>query len=231
MYKFFKLERDNNNYHIFKKKAFDGRRKFKDDHIRAAFKYAAGVADGDKEAFIKAFQGKMSTYGCYDYLSEEGIGVNLAQVADTPHAYACQAQGKHLGVLSTIYYGNLLLLETKDWNKKGQYVPNLVLGHDPYDYLVLVRLKPSLDNILRKNPSYFEGDIHDLLDKLLEEQWAYDFLGYVSREDLKYIIKEKLILPRHGMLNGKTKMDTDYYYVQGNNMRPMEALLRALKDQ
>ena len=63
---------------------------------------------------------------------------------------------------------------------------------------------------------------------ITEEKWTYDFLGYVTIEDLKYIIKEKFVLPKNSMLNGKTKMDADTYYIQGNNMRDIEALFRAL---
>ena len=33
-----------------------------------------------------------------------------------------------------------MLLETKDWNEKGEYVPNKENGIASYDYLVLLRV-------------------------------------------------------------------------------------------
>jgi hypothetical protein len=45
-----------------------------------------------------------------------------------------------ISIKATKHFGQLLLLETKDWNNNGQYIPNLSLEkQSQYDYFILVR--------------------------------------------------------------------------------------------
>ena len=51
--------------------------------------------------------------------------------------------GIDISVKSTKHYGNLLLLETGDWDCNGTYLPN----NKNYDYHFLLRIKPDLESI------------------------------------------------------------------------------------
>lgn len=42
----------------------------------------------------------------------------------------------------------ILLLETKDWDRNGQYIPNVKINKSHYDYIVLVRIAEDGTNIM-----------------------------------------------------------------------------------
>lgn len=50
-----------------------------------------------------------------------------------------------------------------------------------------------------------------------------------TKDDLKFLIKNKYILPQKAMLNGKTPMDADNYYVQAGCLRPMDTMAKLLE--
>jgi hypothetical protein len=85
--------------------------------------------------------------------------------------------GKEIAVKSTKHYGQLLLLETKDWDCSGHYVPNIGNSVSSYDYILLIRLKPSCEDILKKHRLLYSDSIDcDELFKLVSGQaWSYDF--------------------------------------------------------
>jgi len=246
MSKFFKLKRDNNNYNIFSKKPFTKCYSINKDIVSDSFEFAYNMTFGKSEGhrsdvsmiqnqgeiFANAFHGKLSEVAFYEMASSHSIKLSEPDVEannlETYDSYDFMINNKKIAIMSTKYYGNLLLLETKDWNKNGEYVPNISSGTSLYDYFVLVRLKPSTDNILRKKKFFLTDEFEkaDLRNLIMDENWEYDFLGYVTIEDLKYIINQKFVLPKNSMLNGKTKMDADNYYIQGNNMRNIEELFR-----
>ncbi len=246
MSRFFKLKRDNNSYNIFSKKPFTDEYKLNTNYVSESFEFAYNMSfgkvgdhrTGDQliqnqgEIFVNAFQGKLSEFAFYEMASSHSIKLSEPDVEThnlgNTDSYDFMINNKKIAIMSTKYYGNLLLLETKDWNNNGEYIPNISSGTSLYDYFVLIRLKPSTDNILRKKKFLLANkfDKTDLKNILMDENWEYDFLGYVTIEDLKYIINQKFILPKNSMLNGKTQMDTENYYIQGNNMRHIEALFR-----
>lgn len=248
MARMFKLKRENDSYHIFSKKPFSSGSEIDTKHVSDSFEFAYNMSfnnekdsRGDNrstqkqgEVFFNAFQGKLSEYAFYEMASPRASSISEPDqtrsnfgIAPT---YDFRLNDKKIAIMSTIYYGNLLLLELNEWNRDGEFIPNISSGTAHYDFFALIRLKPSLDNILRKKSFLLtdEFDKEDLKKIIMEEKWEYDFLGYVSLWDLKYIIKEKFILPKNSLLNGKTKMDADYYYIQGNNMRNLEELFREL---
>ncbi len=52
------------------------------------------------------------------------------------------ANGKKINVKSGAFFSNLLLLETKDWNENGEYIPNANSdATNIYDYFVFVQNK------------------------------------------------------------------------------------------
>jgi len=54
---------------------------------------------------------------------------------------------------------------------------------------------------------------------LVSIDWYYDIPGYCTLLTLKYIINEGYILPQNALLNGKTKMDAENYYIQSGSLR------------
>ena len=65
---------------------------------------------------------------------------------------------------STKSYGDLLLLETKDWNDDGEYIPNKDKGNFRYDYTILVRFSPDGEAIMKNKNGCRE---------LLFSNWKY----------------------------------------------------------
>ena len=130
---------------------------------------------------------------------------------------------KEIAIKSTKHFGQLLLLETKDWDNKGRYIPNKSQKGESFDFIVLVRIKPSFEEILKKERLLFSNHIdRDLLHTLAtRDLWEYNYVGYITHTDLLEIIKRKHIVPKNGLLNGSTPMDTENYYVQAADMRDM----------
>lgn len=116
-----------------------------------------------------------------------------------------------------------MLLETKDWNELGEYIPNIGTPNSFYDFIVLVRIKPNCEDIMKANRLLYTDNIDKcFLENLIKQQkWSYDYVGYITNNDLKQIINEGYIIPQGALLNGKTPMDAENYYVQAGDMRKL----------
>ena len=55
-----------------------------------------------------------------------------------------------------------------------------------------------------------------------DKEWCYDVVGFVTLQELQYVIQNKFILPKGAMLNGKTKMDAENYYIQAGDMHDIK---------
>lgn len=62
----------------------------------------------------------------------------------------------------------------------------------------------------------------------MSENWIFDIPGYVTRNDLIYVINHNYLIPRGSMLNGSTRMDASNYYVQTGDMRNLASFLQIL---
>jgi hypothetical protein len=131
--------------------------------------------------------------------------------------------GKEIAVKSTKYFGQLLLLETKDWDRNGNYIPNIDKTVSSYDLLVLIRMKPSCEDILKQNRLLYSDFIKrkDLHCLLIKHAWSYNYVGYMTKNDLIHVICNKYTLPKGALLNGSTLMDAENYYVQAGDMRSL----------
>ena len=105
------------------------------------------------EIFANTFQGKISECAVCNFFHTCGITI----VPDFStyglgewDSVDLSVNGKEISVKSTKHYGQLLLLETKDWNEKGEYIPNIEKGNATYDYFLLVRINPSCEDIMKK---------------------------------------------------------------------------------
>ena len=189
------------------------------------------------EIFADTFQGKLAEYAFYNvfrnmheiYLEKPDIrrmGLNKWDSCDFT------VNGKEIAIKSTKYFGNLLLLETKDWDDKGRYVPNLNNDFCEYDYFVLIRVRPECSSIMKRNKWYYSDrlDFDELWPAITNEIWSANLVGYITREELtETVIKTKQILPKNANLNGTTRMDAENYYVQAGDLNPLSNLIKTLQ--
>ena len=84
------------------------------------------------DIFINAFQGKLAEYAVKEYLKDQGIICTEPDVGvygkGKWDSFDLECQGNYIAIKSTKAKGNLLLLETNDWNENGDYTPNQQAG-------------------------------------------------------------------------------------------------------
>jgi len=190
------------------------------------------------EVFINAFQGKLSEFGIVKFFGKYGIKCSdpdLSQwelgIWDTLDIIA---NNKKINVKSTKFFGNLLLLETKDWNNEGEYIPNIGKGSSHYDFFVLTRIRPNGESIMKRHRILYSDRLPKEMNlrKIIMENgpWEFDIAGFITHEDLVYLINSHFILPQNSYLNGKTRMDAENYYVQSGDMREPTKLIDLLRE-
>ena len=94
-------------------------------------------------------------------------------------------------------------------------------------------MNPYCEDILRRNRLLFSDtvDVEQLYSIVCNNIWEYDIPGFVTLEDLKYVIRNGFILPQSSMLNGRTKMDAENYYIQSGDMRSINEFLGGLQNE
>ncbi|WP_277291522.1 hypothetical protein [Streptococcus orisratti] len=201
----------------------------KQEHIREAFEFSYSMAFVDGfhrnkrsggihnrsayEVFVNTFRGKIAEFVVSDYFTGQGrevsqIDLSVMGVGDWDSADLLVDEIS-ISIKATKHFGQLLLLETKDWNDDGQYIPNL--SHEKqshYDYFILVRTKVDIPD---KNNSLFSKE--KLKKIIFEKQISAEISGVLSNYDfVNQIIKYKYIIYQNDLLNGKISMDADNYY-------------------
>lgn len=249
----YKLRQENNQYFIDNKKNFETDNTFKDETINEVFNFAYEMTFGEGEhrdhrtggtmnrkkgqIFINTFQGKLSELGVYNTFYKNNIEAYKKLSNPDFEVYGLgewddsdiELSNIKISVKSTKFYGNLLLLETKDWNEKGEYIPNLNSDKSSvYDYFVLVRIKPDGEKIMSANRLLYSNSIDkEMLYNLIKSKnWEYDIAGYITNNDLTFLIKNNFILPQRSLLNGKIPMDAENYYIQSGDMRDFSQLVK-----
>ena len=246
-----KLEERPNGRYITNRRKFAPLASFKPSTIEMVFEFAYSMSFGkigehrnhrsgglqQRNAggiFADTFQGKLSEFAFYNTayreIPIEKPGLEVWELGKWDEADFF-ANGYSLNIKSTKAFGNLLLLETKDWNEQAQYLPNIEKGHFDYDYFILVRMKPYCEELLgsRCLLSAGETDKELLRHTLLSEKWEYDIPGWCSRAELVQIIGDKHIIKQGEMLNGKTRIDAANFYVQTGCMHNIKELFPLLK--
>lgn len=241
---FRRLQKHNNAYYIIEKRPFIRRGKLKPETIETVFNFAYEMAFTDKhrntrsggskgrtngEIFANTFQGKIAECAAcnfffrYDESAVPDFATYEKGVWDSVDITVC---GKQIAVKSTKHFGQLLLLETRDWDIYGRYIPNIGASICTYDYLLLVRITPSCEDLLKSERLLYSSHIdRDRLHQICcSQKWEYDYAGYITRDDLMYIIRNRYILPKSSLLNGKTVMDAENYYVQASDLHGIESL-------
>lgn len=250
-----KLKQNQDNFFIENSQPFQNGNDFRDATIDMVFEFAYSMTFGDGEhrdhrtggsmkrkkgqIFINTFQGKLSELAIYNLfkkynktayneLSEPDFDIyGLGEWDDSDIVL----RDLKFSVKSTKFYGNLLLLETKDWNNKAEYIPNINTDKNCiYDYFILVRIKPDGEKIMSANRLLYSNDINkeQLYSLIKSETWEYDVAGYITNDDLKYLITNDYVLPKSSLLNGKIPMDAENYYIQSGDMKNFQQLLVSL---
>ncbi|MBF4506100.1 hypothetical protein IRZ83_05415 [Flavobacterium sp. JLP] len=193
-----------------------------------------GRKNGEK--FCNTFQGKLAEVILYNYFksnaiksSELDFGIYKEGIWDDSDL---TINDKKINVKSAAFQSNLLLLETKDWNTKAQYIPNLNTElTSSYDYFILVRINPDIKRLFRNKRLIFNDSIpkSDIQELIFSSTWTYDIAGYCTTDDLIQTISDNNILPQNSILNQSTKMDAENYYIQCGYMKDIEELIKTLQ--
>lgn len=251
---FCKLTQANNNYEINSKVAFGSRAKAECSvqDIEQAFLFSWNMTFGttgehrsyrsggqlvrnNLQKFCDVFIGKLGEVAFFN-ISKKRPMVNSITEVD----YECYGLGKwdssdfiindqyHIAIKTTKHFGNLLLLEEKDWivkDGKAIYLPNKNSeSKGLYDFLFFSRVKTDIHDLVKQ--IYFSKDLNIselkniFFDGILSKvSVGLEIVGYVANIDLVKMIEEEYILPQNSILNGKTKMDASNYYLQSGFFR------------
>ena len=152
------------------------------------------------------FQGKLAEVAFYEYLQLNKIESNTPDFRTYKKgkwdSFDFIAGNKKLNVKSTKHFGNLLLLESGDWNDDAEYVPNLGTKDCIYDFFILIRINS--DNL------------------------TYDIPGFIERKEFREIIINRQIVKKSSLLNGKMPLDAENYYIQSGDLTEIELLKEKL---
>lgn len=176
------------------------------------------------EIFANAFQGKLAEYALYLVLTDKQIAVSKPDLRVLGlgewDSVDLTINDMRLSIKSTKSFGNLLLLEENDWDDKANYLPN----GKGYDFTFLVRMNPFCEDILKQHRLLYSDSVdkNELSKMISSNRWEFDIPGYVTRDELIYIINNNYVIPRGSMLNGSTRMDASNYYVQSGDMHSIE---------
>lgn len=184
------------------------------------------------ERFANAFQGKIAEYAFRNYclggdfnISEPDIRVMGENRWDRCDFILNE---NLISIKSTKAYGNLLLLETGDYNQQGAYI-HVDEDEEPiqYDYFVFMRVNPFIDDIMNNNEWLARDEVprDQLKNVIFSNSWEFNIGGYISSEEFVSIIREGFILPQGAMLNGRVPMDAENYYIQAGDMHNIDELL------
>lgn len=243
---FERLRREGNSYYTTRKVPYHVDRFFKTETVETVFEFAYKMTFGragahrdhrsggtharrNGEIFANTFQGKLAECAVSNFFHQLGYDVTpdfATYDLGRWDSVDLSVDGYEISIKSTKRFGQLLFLETHDWDEKGTYIPNKETGNGDYDIIILVRLASSCDDILRdtKLLSQNSADYSSLKDMIVSCQWSYNYVGYITRDDLRYIIENEYIIPKNAMLNGNKRMDADNYYVQAGDMRDIRLL-------
>lgn len=244
---FAKLVQIGNSYSINRKRSFHTMGSIPSDFVKNVFDFSYQMTFANKgehrdhrtggthqrkngEIFANTFQGKLAEYAVFIEFQRLGLKVNEPDLSvfglgkwDSVDIVVGNAS---VSIKSTKSFGNLLLLETKDWDAEANYLPN----GKGYDYTFLVRMDPFCEELMKKNRRLYSATVDQqfLFNIINAVQWNYDIPGFVTRDDLKHIIANNYVIPQGAMLNGKTCMDASNYYVQAGDMNPLSSFLNSM---
>lgn len=244
---FTKLTQDRHTFHINRPTPFISNT-IPQDHILEVFEFSYNMTFGKKgqhrayrtggqysrkngELFCNTFQGKLAEFVVHNELTNIGFTLSKPDLTTwglgTWDDTDLNINDKKLSIKSAAFFSNLLLLETKDWDANGIYLPNNTL----YDVTILVRIKPDIKKLFREHKIFYTDElaIEKLKALILGESFYCDIPGYITNQDLKNLIKNGFILPQNSLLNGRMKMDANNYYIQSGDLKRLSEIMDELR--
>lgn len=224
------------------------------EHVQESLDYAYGMSFGkkghhrnyrtggkekrkDNQIFADAFQGKLAEFALYQTLIQHDLNLDKpdTEMFEKGVWDTCDLDYKNtrISIKSTKHFGQLLLLETDDWDEEGLYIPDKSTGYEDYDYFVLVRIKPFPADLMKKNKIYYTENLkyHDLEKIIKKEDFFYDIPGCISRETLKWLIKNNFIIEQGNYINkidNSNKLDANNYYIQSGDLFDIKKMIEEL---
>lgn len=191
------------------------------------------------EIFADTFQGKIAEFSLWKLFNDNGIEVPRPDTEMYEEGVwdssDFEYMNRKIAVKSTKSFGQLLLLESEDWNNQGLYIPNLNTGNELYHYFVLIRLEPYTADILKRNRLYFNDtcDRNALRDLIIRQEFSYDIPGYMTRNNLTQLIDSNYFIPQGAYLNRigrNNRIDANNYYMQAGDLQPINGLIDRLRN-
>lgn len=247
---FNRLRQEGNNYYFTSTRDFISMVSL-DDYIERVFEFAWNMTFGNVgahrnhrtggqvnrrngELFANTFQGKLAEFGIFNLLSEHNITSDEPTLDEWELGRWDETDlivgDSTINIKSAANFSHLLLLETGDWNNTGQYIPNIGSGHDSYDFHILTRIRPDIKGIFRRERLFYSDSTNrnSLWDIINNNSWEFNSPGYITVEDLRYLINNNFILPQNSLLSGRTSMDAENYYCQSGDMHHLTQLFELL---
>lgn len=198
-------------------------------HIRSGGSYHRSFF----EIFADTFNGKLGEFAVYEYFnsmknytcSSPDCNLYSRCAWDDGDAYITNIRDnsvRHVAIKTTKHFGNLLLLETKDWDDTGLYLPSLrnkkLFRPDRF---LFVRIKPyvvgkDIESLLYYDNFY--GLKRYIEDLYKDNGWHYDIVGYITNKQFIYLMENNYVLPKGAYLK-TTKMDAENYYIQAGDLK------------
>lgn len=173
------------------------------------------------EIFWDALRGKLAEYHVHEYfnngdVSEVDWSIEGEGIWDE---FDLKINDKIISVKSTKHFGNLLLLETKDYDADGKYIPS----NQQYDYFMMVRVKMDVPcNISYGSWDKGKNALHDIISNIPIQA---ELTGILSNYDfVNQIMKYRYIIRKGQRLNNNTLIDADNYYVHVAELEPIDVL-------
>ncbi|WP_263603454.1 hypothetical protein [Chryseobacterium sp. PET-29] len=244
---------NSNKYYVSRPKPFDGL-PIADEDIQNVLDFAYNMCFGQGhhranrtggqygrkagEKFCNTFQGKLAEAALYNYFKSQNLNLETPDFrilgAGQWDDSDLEINGMKINVKSVASQSNLLLLETRDWDQQGRYLPNILLNNGSttqYDYFILVRINPDIKRVFQTNKMYYSDNISKAdIEKIISENiWSYDLAGYCTNQNIREAIADGCVLPQNSILNHYTKMDAENYYIQSGDMNSIGDLVKELQ--
>ena len=164
---------DNSKFYIPQKIVFDPN-SVNQSHVLEVSNFAYDMTFGNKgehrnyrsggthsrkngEIFCDTFQGKLAEFFFFEASMRLGVSCPKPETERWGRGEWDDQDfiinNKGISIKSMAFFSNLLLLETKDWDLNGTYIPN----QKKYDLFVIVRIKPDLKSVFKSKRILFSN--------------------------------------------------------------------------
>lgn len=212
---------------------------YAEGHHRA-YRSGGSISRKKGEQFCNTFQGKLAEIVLYEFLCS-----NYSDVKVSEPDFSIMGKGLwddtdlkindkfNVSIKSMAFFSNLLLLETKDWDQQGAYIPNLSTDNNGlYDYFIIVRLKEDIKQLFRHEKLFYSDEKIDkdkIEEIILSKKWYFDIPGCASLKTIIHLIEKKNILSKGALLNNSVLMDAENYFCEVSKLHPLEKMIAQIK--